>query len=146
LFATIQERTDIGGNPKRLYALLVSGRRKGVYWTQDELAEMLGSCRRSVIRWVQRLIEAGLLIVTRYGRGMANGYQLLGLPDEVIAGRSPRNGSSRDRQSHPEVTGGHQGSAGYLIEEKKGVKNSYLSPPRDPNAYSQTRYGQLARR
>ena len=43
LFATIQERTDIGGNPKRLYALLVSGRRKGVYWTQDELAEMLGS-------------------------------------------------------------------------------------------------------
>ena len=97
-----------------------------------------------MIRWIQRLVEAGLLIVTRYGRGMANGYQLLGLPDEVIAGRSPRYDGSRDRQSHPEVTGGHHGSTSYLIGEKKRVKNGYISPPQ--GAYAQGRYGSLMKR
>lgn len=86
-FAIIEARKDLRGNPKRLYALLVSLRRRKKPLSQVEMAKRLGASSRSVVRWCQELADVGLLQIHRLGQGRPNTYTLLGIDEANLNGR-----------------------------------------------------------
>lgn len=90
----VQTHPDLGRGPKDLYGALNSAANLNEDWTQQALADRLVCSVRSVIRWSQQLVAAGLLEVRRRGQGLANRYILLG---PVVQRRS-------DRRARPQMT------------------------------------------
>lgn len=79
------QQADLLGNAKRLYGVLCSMQRMGHEWTYAQLATELHASERSIVRWVQRLVEAGLVAVRRRGQGLPNLFRVLAL---VTSGRA----------------------------------------------------------
>jgi hypothetical protein len=90
LFAVIGERRDLSPGAKLLYGKHVTMHRLGESWTQQQIADSLGTCRQNVWRWQCELVAADLLIVVRLGQGRPNQYTLLGVPQEDLDGKAPR--------------------------------------------------------
>jgi hypothetical protein len=86
--ACIQQREDLASGAKRLYGLLQSVHR--LKWEPDYrwLAAELAASVRSIIRWVQQLVAAGLIAVRRRGQGLTNLFVVLALVtsgDDAVA-------------------------------------------------------------
>lgn len=132
---SIQDRTDLIGNAKRLYAALCSAHRMGWQPTYHQLAERLGASERSVVRWVQRLTDAGLIAVRRRGQGLANIFTVLALVT---------SGGDTVRQPALPLWRGTTRSPSFKNEERRtGI---YTRIPQDASAYLETREGTLRRR
>lgn len=67
---------------------------------QQRLAELVGVARKALGRYVNELVEVGLVEVTRRGMGLTNVYRLH-LPDEVMGQNDP---SRRVMVTHPDGT------------------------------------------
>jgi hypothetical protein len=78
---------------RAVHAALVSLHRLGRLGqvTQEQIAAWACVGRRTVVRSVQRLASAGLLLVRRLGQGRPNGYELIGMDPDALAGRSARD-------------------------------------------------------
>jgi hypothetical protein len=87
-FASIEARRDLNSGSKRLHALLVSAHRRRASWTHAEMARQLGAGMRSIVRWSNQLVDAGLLSVKRPGLGKPNEYTLLGIDRDNLSGRA----------------------------------------------------------
>jgi biotin operon repressor len=87
-FRCINERRDIGPAAKLVHARLVSIHRTGRDETQAEIGDALGMSRHQVWRAVCELVAAGLVQTIRFGLGRPNGYVLLGLAEDDLAGRA----------------------------------------------------------
>jgi DNA-binding transcriptional ArsR family regulator len=131
---SVQDRTDLIGNAKRLYAALCSAHRMGWQPTYQQLADRLGASERSIVRWVQRLTDAGLIAVRRRGQGLANILTVLALVT-----------SGTDKVRPPAAPGwrGPTRSPSFKNEERRTGREW---PYRDPAAYLETRTGTLRSR
>ena len=124
-FRCINERRDISPAAKLVHAHLVTLHRTQRDATQSEIGEALGLSRHQVWRAITELVAVDLVQTIRYGLGRPNGYVLLGLAEDDLAGRasasrpprrpdagpsgararvpsSPRNGSKNDRYTPPQ--------------------------------------------
>lgn len=87
-FRCITERRDISPAAKLTHAHLVTLHRTGRDATQTEIGEALGMSRHQVWRAIGELVAAGLVQTIRYGLGRPNGYVLLGIDADDLAGRA----------------------------------------------------------
>lgn len=87
-FRCINERRDIGPAAKLVHARLVTLHRTGRDETQAEIGDALGMSRHQVWRAIGELVAADLVQIIRYGLGRPNGYVLLGLAEDDLAGRA----------------------------------------------------------
>jgi hypothetical protein len=92
--AHIQRRDDLTSGAKRLYGLLCSVQRMKVERDYRWLAAELAASVRSIVRWVQQLVAAGLVAVRRRGQGLTNLFVVLALGT-----------SGMDTPATPRVTG-----------------------------------------
>ena len=77
--AHIQRRGDLTSGAKRLYGLLASVQRMHAQPDYRWLATELAASVRSIVRWVQQLVGAGLIAVRRRGQGLTNLFIVLAL-------------------------------------------------------------------
>ena len=77
--AHIQRRDDLTSGAKRLYGLLASVQRMHAQPDYRWLATELAASVRSIVRWVQQLVGAGLIAVRRRGQGLTNLFVVLAL-------------------------------------------------------------------
>lgn len=112
---SVQQHPDLTGNPKRLYAALASAQRMNWQPTYDDLAERLSCSTRSIIRWVARLAEVGLIVVRRRGQGLSNKITVIGLAvrsDRVLPPDAPAWQSPARVRSFPPKE--RDGRTGYI--------------------------------
>jgi hypothetical protein len=77
--AHVQRRDDLTSGAKRLYGLLQSVQRMRIERDYRWLAAELAASVRSIVRWVQQLVAAGLIAVRRRGQGLTNLFVVLAL-------------------------------------------------------------------
>jgi hypothetical protein len=82
--AHVQRNPDLTSGAKRLYGLLQSVQRMHAQPDYRWLARELAASVRSIVRWVQQLVAAGLIAVRRRGQGLSNLIAVLAL---VTSGR-----------------------------------------------------------
>jgi hypothetical protein len=133
--AWLQRRDDLVGNAKRLYGLLASAQRTGWQPTYQEIAAELCASVRSVVRWVQQLVAAGLISVRRRGQGLTNILTVLAL---VTSGAATA--------ASVVVTTWQTSTRKPSLKEGNRKKPGYLPIPTAASAYLQTREGTLRRR
>lgn len=129
---SIQQRTDLVGNAKRLYAALCTAERTRWQPTYLDLARHLGASPRSIVRWVQQLVSAGLIAVRRRGQGLPNLFRVLGLVTSGTDTVAPPRVPPWPRPTFNKETG------------RKKIRNSPI--PTAGSAYLETRRGVLSRR
>jgi hypothetical protein len=95
--AAIQRRDDLTSGAKRLYGLLMSVQRMRAQPDYRWLARELAASVRSIVRWVQQLVAAGLIAVRRRGQGLANLFVVLALvtSGDAAAQSAGASGSQR---------------------------------------------------
>lgn len=103
-FQSVASRRDLSSDAKLAHAALVSMVRRGLTWTQAEIAAELGwESRQRVWRATSELVAAKLLAVRRVGLGRPNEYILLPTdeisPEDIKARAKPDRGN---RAGHPE--------------------------------------------
>lgn len=132
---SVQQRDDLVGNAKRLYAALCSASRTGWRPTYADLAHYLAASTRSIVRWVQQLVDAGLIAVRRCGQGLPNLFTVLSL---VTSG-----GATASRPVAPTW----QPRASSPFNKEAGRRNPGYSPiPTHGSAYLESRRGPIQRR
>ena len=132
---SVQQRDDLVGNAKRLYAALCSASRTGWRPTYADLAKYLAASTRSIVRWVQQLVDAGLIAVRRCGQGLPNLFTVLAL---VTSG-----GATMQKPAAPTW----QPRASSPIRKEAGRRKPvYSQIPRDASAYLESRRGPIQRR
>lgn len=75
----VQGRDDITFGAKCLYGALRTAQNTRRQMTYAELAEHIHASTRSIVRWVQQLVAAGLVAVKRRGQGLPNLFVLIGV-------------------------------------------------------------------
>jgi biotin operon repressor len=139
-FRCITERRDIGPAAKLVHAHLVTLHRTRRDATQTEIGDALGMSRHQVWRAVGELVTAGLVQTIRYGLGRPNGYVLLGVNEDDLAGRA-----SGRRPAGGAVAGRVRPRArDYSSQKERRPKNGYTYPPR-AGSLLETRYGRYVR-
>ncbi len=132
-FAALK-RPDLTIADRVVHAAMVSLHRLGRLGsvTQEQIAAWAYVSRRTVIRACQALVRAGLLVVTRWGQGRPNGYALVGIDAQALAGRS-------DNAAAPAVTARriHARARPSVEVKEKGGKNL---PPHPRWGFSAIRY------
>jgi hypothetical protein len=132
---SVQQRDDIVGNAKRLYAALCTAQRTQWQPTYVDLARHLSASARSIVRWVQQLADAGLISVRRRGQGLPNLFTVLAL---VTSG-----GATASRPAAPTW----QRPASRLLNKREGTKKpGYPAIPTTGSAYLESRRGPIPRR
>jgi hypothetical protein len=86
---SVQQRDDLTYGAKCLYGALRTADNTGWQPTYADLARHVSGSVRSVIRWVQQLVKAGLIVVRRRGQGLPNVFTVLALVTSGGA-RAPR--------------------------------------------------------
>lgn len=142
-FGSVAARRDLSSDAKLAHAVLVSMIRRGLTWTQAEIADELGwNCRQRVWRAVSELVAVKLVVVRRVGLGRPNEYILLPTDDispEDIAARAKPD---RVRRSgHQEGRRPNTPARAVNSEKKKEEEPGYI-PEGD---YVETREGLLFR-
>lgn len=132
LSAWLQRRDDLGGNAKRLYGLLTSAQRTGWQPTYQEIAAELCASVRSVIRWVQQLVGAGLISVRRRGQGLTNILTVLALVTSGAASTAV-----------VAVTTWQTSTRSHSFKEERPKKRIYSPIPTHGSAYLETSSGRL---
>lgn len=127
---SVQDRTDLIGNAKRLYAALCSAHRMGWQPTYQQLADRLGASERSIVRWVQRLTDAGLIAVRRRGQGLANLFTVLALVT-----------SGHDSQPRPAAPAWRGPTRSPSFNNKQRSSGIYSRIPQSASAYTVDAYG-----
>jgi hypothetical protein len=74
---SVQQRDDLTYGAKCLYGALRTADNTGWQPTYADLARHVSGSVRSVIRWVQQLVRAGLIAVRRRGQGRPNLFTVL---------------------------------------------------------------------
>ena len=141
-FRCINERRDISPAAKLVHAHLVTLHRTGRTATQAEIGEALGLSRHQVWRATGELVAAGLVVVTRRGQGLPNGYALAGVPAEDLDGRASRPPAS----GH--LDAGRAGKPAYTRHsgpKRETKKAGYIQIPTDPAAYTSGELAHLIR-
>lgn len=69
---SVQGRDDLTYGAKCLYGALRTAQNTRQRPTYQELAKHVHGSVRSVVRWVQQLVRAGLVAVKRRGQGLSN--------------------------------------------------------------------------
>jgi hypothetical protein len=105
---SVQSRADLTYGAKCLYGALRTYQNMRRQPTYAELAEHLAASVRSVVRWVARLAEVGLIAVRRRGQGLPNVVTVVGLVT-----------SGGDRAPAPVVTGWQSPTRARHWETKK---------------------------
>ncbi len=123
LFAVIGERKDLSPGAKLVYGKHVTMHRLGESWTQQQIADALGTCRQNVWRWQRELVAANLLIVVRLGQGRPNQYTLLGVPQEDLDGKAPR--FKRTGSGHQDGRAPVADRRDSYRKKEKGEKNNH---------------------
>lgn len=123
--AWLQRRDDLVGNAKRLYGLLTSAQRTGWQPTYAEMAAELHASVRSIVRWVQQLVEARLIAVKRRGQGLTNVLTVLALVT---------SGSATVAQAV--VTTWQTSTRRLSLKEERRKKPVYTRIPTDASAYA----------
>ena len=75
-FILVSQKVSVGA--KLVYAMLLKYAWQNDYCFpgQEKLADDIGAGKRSVVRWIKELEEAGFLKVKRRGLGKSNLYEL----------------------------------------------------------------------
>jgi hypothetical protein len=116
---SVQCRDDLTYGAKCLYGALSTAQRTRWQPTYADLADHLSASTRSVVRWVQQLVSAGLIAVRRRGQGLSNLFSVLALVT-----------SGQDRPARQRVTG-WQRRAPSPFNKETGTKNGYIDPRRN---------------
>lgn len=82
---SVQGRDDITFGAKCLYGALRTAQNTRRQLTYAELAEHIHASVRSIVRWVQQLVAAGLIAVKRRGQGLPNLFVLIGVTSGYAA-------------------------------------------------------------
>ena len=140
-FAVVTERTGLTIADRVVHAAMVSLHRLGRLGevTQEQIAEWARVSRRTVIRACQAMVEAGLLLVKRRGQGLPNAYQLVGIDQDALDGRSDKRASPRVPERANPARARHS-------SEKRtydGRRSGYTPPSTNGGDYLETRYGRL---
>jgi hypothetical protein len=125
----VQRRHDLTGNPKRLYAALQSAQRMKWQPTYADLAERLSASVRSIIRWMARLVAAGLIAVRRRGQGQSNIITVLAL------------GVRSDKLSQPTVPAWQPAPPSPFNKRTGPKKPEYPRVNTDPAAFTSGEHG-----
>jgi hypothetical protein len=135
-FRCINERRDIGPAAKLVHARLVTIHRTGRDETQAEIGEALGMSRHQVWRAIGELVAVELVQVVRYGLGRPNGYVLLGLAEDDLAGRA-----SASRPTAKARAGQPRSPARAYIPTQRTEQRNRNTPPKAPSDYTRTTEG-----
>jgi hypothetical protein len=127
--AHVQRRDDLTSGAKRLYGLLCSVQRMKIERDYRWLAAELAASVRSIVRWVQQLVAAGLVTVRRRGQGLTNLFVVLGL---VTTGM--------DMTATPRVTGS-QPPARANLSPKENTRRSGSPARKAPSDYARSPEG-----
>lgn len=127
---SVQARDDLPYGAKCLYGALNSAANLGRHPSYQQLADHLGASVRSVIRWVARLVQAGLIAVRRRGQGLVNLFTVLGLVT-----------SGGDTLSRPEVTTGQARPRSPFLKKQDGRTGTYPRIQDDPARWLTGPYG-----
>lgn len=144
-FHIVSRRADLSSDAKVVHAYLVSQHRSGRDETQRQIAEKVGLTRHQVWSAIHELVVAGDVQVIRYGLGRPNGYILLGLSDEDLAGTARPESAVRPVRTPRSGQSGNLARAGtYGQKKNENAKKDYRAT-RDHGGtdYLETRYGKL---
>lgn len=130
---SVQCRDDLTYGAKCLYGALRTAQQTQWRPSYADLAEHLSASTRSIVRWVQQLVAAGLIAVKRRGQGLSNLIRVLALVT-----------SGRDRPPSPDVTGWQRRAPSPLNKEGRPNKG-YTRPARSSSDLMMTRYGRYRR-
>jgi hypothetical protein len=91
-FAAVKDKPGLTIADRVVHAAMVSLHRLGRLGTvtQEQIAEWARVSRRTVVRSCQAMVTAGLLLVRRRGQGRPNDYQLVGIDQDALDGRSDK--------------------------------------------------------
>lgn len=143
-FAVVKDTPGLTIADRIVHAAMVSLHRLGRLGqvTQEQIAEWARVSRRTVVRAVEKLVAAGLLKSKRHGQGNPNTYELVGIDQKALDGRS-------DKRAQQRVTGRpNPARAGtYSQERRNNRQRSRNTGTRykdfDASNYFETREGDI---
>lgn len=96
-FAVVKDMPGLTIADRVVHAAMVSLHRLGRLGqvTQEQIAEWARVSRRTVVRAVEKLVAAGLLTSKRHGQGNPNTYELIGIDQKALDGRSDKRTQQR---------------------------------------------------
>jgi hypothetical protein len=122
-FAAVKDKPGLTIADRVVHAAMVSLHRLGRLGTvtQEQIAEWARVSRRTVVRSCQALMAAGLLLSRRRGQGRPNAYQLVGIDQDALDGRS-------DKRTQPKASEGRTGDGVSFNKKNNGRKSGYTPP------------------